>query len=296
MQFGAAAIDQLRAAGLTPGAIADRVDAGDWRLLCPGVVALAGAPVVWEQGAMAVTLAPGRCAVSHGSALRLHGLDGFTDFDELHAMTHRGGRAELPTGTILHRSRRFDPATQVVLCHDVRTMNVACSLVLSAGFHPDEAVGKALDDALRRGAPLGWLSQTAQRWSGRGVPGSRVLATMLAERIGTNLPRSWYERLANEAFDRSGIVLRHEYAVVDGGRHLCTIDLAAPEVLVGIECQSTRWHADPTARHHDLRRKRRLRALGWEIVEVWYADLHRMDDVVADVLLAVERQRRLLAR
>jgi hypothetical protein len=295
-QFGLAAWDQIRAAGVTPEEIRHRIAQGEWREVCPGVIGIEGIPAIWEQGPMAIHLTGGRAAVSFGTGLRLHGLDGFDDFDEVHALTTKSRRLDPPSGTVVHRSRRFHPATQVVLRQGIRTTNVATSLVLSAGFHADDRVGKALDDALRRGTSPVWLSRTTAHWAGRGVPGSRVLAGMLASRVGVDLPRSWYERLAKAAFDRTGVELLHEHAVLDGRRKLCSIDLAAPSLLVGVECQSTRWHADPTARHHDLRRKRRLRELGWDIVEVWYADLERFDDVLADVLIAIDRQQRLLVR
>jgi G:T-mismatch repair DNA endonuclease (very short patch repair protein) len=47
----------------------------------------------------------------------------------------------------------------------------------------------------------------------------------------------------------------------------------------------------------DLRRKRRLRTLGWEIVDVWWSDLNRTAEVLADVRLAitVARARNLAA-
>lgn len=78
------------------------------------------------------------------------------------------------------------------------------------------------------------------------------------------------------------------------GRLIAELDLAHEERKVGVECQSWQHHGSPSAHQDDLRRRRRLRQLGWEIVEVWWTDLERTDEVVADVLLTLERARQRL--
>ncbi len=59
--------------------------------------------------------------------------------------------------------------------------------------------------------------------------------------------------------------------------------LADVEHRIGIECQSWAWHSTPAAQRADARRKRAVRRIGWEIVDVWWSDLKRMDDVVETV-------------
>jgi hypothetical protein len=127
------------------------------------------------------------------------------------------------------------------------------------------------------------------------VPGSGVLADLLAARIGEPLPRSWFERLAARVLADHGVVLEHEVEVLEGRRRLAVLDLADRRWQVGVECQSWAWHADPPARRRDLARKRRLRVLGWEVVELWWSDLERLDDVLTDVGEAYRRQRILRA-
>ena len=74
-------------------------------------------------------------------------------------------------------------------------------------------------------------------------------------------------------------------------RHpIARLDLALPDLFIGVECQSWRWHATPTARADDARRRRRLRALGWEIVEVWWTDLDRLDEVLDELVTLIDQR------
>jgi very-short-patch-repair endonuclease len=158
-----------------------------------------------------------------------------------------------------------------------------------------DAAGKALDSMLRRGDSAEWVRQTSARWRKRGVVGPAVVMRLLDERVDGRLPRSWFQRLAKRTLAARGIRLVDELVVRDpSGVALAELDLANPALKVGVECQSWRWHATPSARAADARRKRRLRHLGWEIVEVWWSDLDDMDDVEAELRLVIDRRRPLL--
>jgi len=161
--------------------------------------------------------------------------------------------------------------------------------------YPPDQVQQALDDALRRGKQPRWFLQTIERWQGKGVSGPNELRSMLTSRVGERIPRSWYQRRAHRALDELGVRLEHEVPVFDGQELLAELDLAAVERRCGLECQSWEHHATPAAVEHDVERKRRLRALGWEIVAMWWSDLERMDAVYADFQIGRDRQRRLLA-
>lgn len=115
---------------------------------------------------------------------------------------------------------------------------------------------------------------------------------LLDERVDRPLPRSWFQRLAKRTLAGCGVPLVDEYPVRDvAGVLLAELDLAWPVLKIGVECQSWRWHATPTARAADARRKRRLRQLGWEIVEVWWSDLEDLDGIIAELLLLIDRRR-----
>jgi hypothetical protein len=293
-QYALASDPQLTAAGVTPSQLRRRLDDGDWRRPCPGVVELVGAPPDWRRTPMAVTLGPRRSVVGFGAAARIHGLDGFVDHATIDAFVERGARRTLPAGVIAHSSRRLTKA-DLTTVDRIRVTSLATTLVHCAATYPDDQVQQALDDALRRGKKPRWLIQTIERWQGKGVTGPNELRAMLRSRVGERIPRSWYQRLAHRALDELGVRLEHEVPVFDGQELLAELDLADVELRCGLECQSWEHHATPAAVEHDVERKRRLRALGWEIVEMWWSDLERMDAVYADFQIGRDRQRRLLA-
>lgn len=294
-QYALAADSQLVAAGIKPAQLQRRLDDGDWRRPCPGVVELVGAPPDWRRTPMAVTLAPRCSVVGKGAAARVHGLDGFTDHQTIDAFVERGARRGLPTGVLAHSSRRLEKA-DITIVDGIRVTSIATTLLhCAAADYPDDQVQQALDDALRRGKRPRWFVQTIERWQGKGVSGPNELRTMLRSRVGERVPRSWYQRLAHRALLELGVRLEHEVPVFDGGELLAELDLADVELKCGLECQSWDHHATPAAIDHDLERKRRLRSLGWEIVEMWWSDLERMDVVYADFQIGQDRQRRLLA-
>jgi hypothetical protein len=116
----------------------------------------------------------------------------------------------------------------------------------------------------------------------------------LEDRVSRRLPRSWFEHLARRVLAQLGVVMEHEYPLRDAaGRIVASLDLAAPDLKLGVECQSWAHHGTMTAAYRDTRRKRVVRRLGWEIIEVWWWDLHRPDEILTEVSAARARQRNL---
>ncbi len=71
---------QAAEVGISNEATATRLRSGTWLEPIPGVLVVAAAPRTWQQRLMIPTLIrPGGVVVSHLSAARLHGLDGFTE-------------------------------------------------------------------------------------------------------------------------------------------------------------------------------------------------------------------------
>jgi hypothetical protein len=169
------------------------------------------------------------------------------------------------------------------------------TLIDVAAAHGRAHASRALDGALRLGTSIEDIQRVVADRVARGRPGPRQLLVLLDEKTDKRLPRSWFQRLAAQAINRYGWAFEDEVPIYDAdGRLLAELDLALPTFKVGVECQSWRWHATPSARAWDSLRKRRLRRLGWELIELWWADLRRMDDVLATIAVAV-RDRRLLA-
>jgi len=294
-QHAAATDRQVRAAGITLRQQKAHLASGVWIRHCPGVIGPSGAPDTWERRVKVATLAvPGAVACGR-TAARIHGLDGFRHFAQVKIAVPRTGRKVDVPGV---KYTRMNPLTQEdwETINGIQVTTVAVTLVhLAAGGHN---AGKAMDDALRRGNKPEDLREVFQRWKGRGVKGPSVALDLLADRVDRRLPRSWFQRLAKAAFEVEAIMLVDEWPVHDSnGRHLADLDLADIELQVGVECQSWEWHGSPSAKRRDLTRKRRLRVLGWEIVDVWWSDLHRMNEVLVDVQLAIDIARaRILAQ
>jgi hypothetical protein len=121
---------------------------------------------------------------------------------------------------------------------------------------------------------------------------SPVLMRLLKDRFGRPLPRSWFQRLAKKLIDKHGISLVEELEVRDPrGRLLAQLDLAHVETKVGVECQSVAYHGTPNDRQRDAERRRKLR---WEIVEVWWSDLERMDAVLDDLRIVISKAEALV--
>jgi hypothetical protein len=288
-QHGVAADRQLRSIGVSLKVQRALIARAIWVRHGPGVVGLGGAPATWERRVMAATLAvPGSLACGR-TAARLHRLDGFDRYVGVKVAVTRGARIPTLPGVRYTALRRVDDADRTTI-NRIPTASIALTLVhlAAGGHHP----GRALDDALRRGQRPDDLRRSFERLSGRGVRGPARVLELLADRVDRRLPRSWFQRLAKAVFEKEAVHLVDEWPVRDeSGRLLAELDLAAPELMVGVECQSWEWHGSPAAQYRDLRRKRRLTELGWEIIDVWWSDLDRPDEIVTQVRLALARAR-----
>jgi hypothetical protein len=278
-QHGAAATTQIRS-DMSWRRQRALVDARVWQQDHRRVVTSRSAPDTWHRRVMVATLAS-RGVASHSSAARLHSLDGFHRCDEVHITLRYSQHRHRHPGAVIHVSRVFERADQLVV-QGVPTVIVPVCLIQLAD-QPGDAFVKALEGAMRDGVSPLWIRQVAARYDRPSLPGTRKVVRALNERVNTSLPRSWYQRIAARLLHDAGIATVDEYSIYDGRRLLAVLDLAIPELQVGIECQSWQWHATPAAQQRDAARKRRLRRLGWEIVDVWWSDLERFDDVLDTV-------------
>lgn len=282
-QHAVATSTQARALGISRRVERRLIDRGLLASPWPGVLVAGGAPTTFIARAMAAALAPGVYAVSHGAAARLHGLDGFDHHDTVDVIATKGSDPRPDAGLVIHHTRG-PVAEHVTTVDGVPALSVPATLALLAPAVGIGPTAKALDSALRVGVPSDELRLVAQAWRRRGRSGPAALLMLLGERVDERLPRSWFQRLAKRVLARAGIRLVDEYPVRDErGVLLAELDLADPLRRVGIECQSWQWHATPTAQHRDARRRGALRQLGWEIVDVWWSDLHHPDRVLGEV-------------
>ncbi|MDP9464046.1 MAG: hypothetical protein M3P52_05435 [Actinomycetota bacterium] len=234
-----------------------------------------------------------RGVASHSTAARLHRLDGFARLDAVHITLRYHQRRHDHESTIVHISRVLDASDQLPI-RGIPTVIVPVCLIQLAD-HSDDAMIKALEGSMRDGISPTWIRQVAARYDRRGLSGPRRLLRALDQRVDGTLPWSWFQRLASRLLDQVGIATIDEYPIYEGRRLLAELDLAIPDLRIGVECQSWKWHATPDAQRRDVARKRSLRRLGWEIIDLWWSDLDRIDDVAATLAVVIaERRPKLL--
>lgn len=291
LQHGAAATTQIRQS-LRWRQQRSMVEARIWRRDGPRVMTNRATPVTWEQRVMVAALST-RGVASYGTAARLHVLDGFARFDGVHITLRYQQRRHDHEGAIVHVSRVLDRSDQLSI-RGIPTVIVPVCLIQLAE-QPGDAMVKALEGSMRDGINPTWIRQVVARYDRRGLSAPKRLLRALDERVDGTLPRSWFQRLASRLLAEAGVDTVDECPIYEGRLLLAQLDLAIPELLIGVECQSWKWHATPDAQRRDAARKRRLRRLGWEIIDLWWSDLDRIDDVVATLEVVIaERRAKLL--
>ncbi len=290
-QDGMATVGQLVEAGVSRSMIDRKARSAEWERVASGVVGIGGMDWTWRRRARRALLVGGPEACLAGPAsCRLSGLDGY-DGDERLLVTAPGGvEVVAAVGAIAIRSMRLT-LRECAVVEGLQCVIRPVALIQVAAVDGRDAAGRALDSMLRRGDSPEWIRSVAERWKGRGVAGPPAVLSLLDQRVDGRLPRSWFQRLAKRALQARGFRMVDEHPVhAPDGRLVAELDLAIPELQIGVECQSWRWHATPTARAADAARKRRLRLLGWELVEVWWRDLRRLDEVMAELLWLIDRR------
>lgn len=291
-QHGVIARDQALDAGLTRNRIARRLNAGRWERMHRGVYRIAGAPPSWEQRLMAGWLAVGPDAsVSHRSALRLFGVPSVRDSEHLEFQV-TGSPHRIP-GITVHRTPKLLKADRVrhrgfVVTAPARTLIDAASVL------PERDLAEALDDLLRR--ELVTIPRLIRRM--QALPhrnGAPALRALVMSRRGPAVPMSVFETRLFEALRSAGLPLPvPQYRIRAGGRRFA-LDFAYPDLRLGLEADSRRYHADPAGWAGDLERRTALTLAGWVILHVGWAALDREPGKIVDAVTAV-RAARMLTR
>ncbi|HMJ77840.1 MAG TPA: type IV toxin-antitoxin system AbiEi family antitoxin domain-containing protein [Iamia sp.] len=276
--------EQARAIGWTDRRLAGFLARGAADRAAPGVFTLAGVPPSWPQRLhVAVLSCPGSLA-SHRAAARLRGTDGFEQAP-LEVVVERGRhRRTAERGVVLHESKDlrgvdFDECEGIPCTSLVRTL-----VDLPAACHEFKA-GVALDQAIRRDPRV--LERVMQRHievARRGRNGTVALRALLAERSDANLVDSGFERRALRliaASDLPSPVTQHH--VVEGDFQ-CWLDIAWPQHLVAMECDSLANHQGERAFRWERIRRRHLKALGWTVLEFTYREVTQQGPMVLSEL------------
>lgn len=279
--------------GVSRAQIRTGIRRGIWRSPAPGILVAVAAAGGWAQDcAIAVLIADG--LASHRAGGRLHRLDGF-DEAPVELTVDRDRRART-AAAIVHRTGVMDPRDRTTV-DGIPVTSLARTLVDLGAVVDDDRVEQALDDALRRGVSMRWIAETLERVDRPGPSGCASLRRVLArpDRTGP-IPDSKFERMVERAVVDGGLPQpdrQIEVRDVDG-RVIGRIDAGWPELQLGLEAHSARWHDGARRERADGRRDRRLLAAGWELVYVTWWDIEHPDEFLAELTQAYRvRERRL---
>ena len=264
-QHGLITRAQARQLGFTVRQIEDRIERGQWLALRPGVYAVAGMPPTRDQALLAVALAvQGSVAISHRSAAGLWTMTGMEKPDSIEVVTDVSRWARLE-GVVGHRSRALFHEDLVDL-RGIPVTSRARTLVDLSGAVSIGQLRRALEDSLRHGLSLAALRRCAGRLPSG--PGRRMtlVHTLLAERLpGYDPGDSDLETRALRVLVGGGLPIpRQQVPVKVGGRRF-KLDLAYPDLRVGIELDGWDTHHTLTAFHGDRERDALLASAGWVV-------------------------------
>ncbi len=264
-QHGAFGIRQAAARGVTEKQRRVRIARGEWEMPLPGVLTIAGAPQTWRHRLMVATLSCSG-AISHRAAAVLHGLDG-TWGEPLELTVRRPVRGDVP-GFVVHHSRVLGPE-DLTTVDAIPTTTVARTLCDLGSVVDDDIVEQALDDALRKRFSQRWIEETLARVDRPGKSGTASLRRVLArpDRLGRT-PDSRFERLIERAVVGAGLPrpVRQHPVHNAAGRLLGRIDVAWPDIKLGIEATSERWHGALSQQRRDAERDDAIEGEGWQLL------------------------------
>ena len=286
--------------GYTPGQIQDRIQDGRWERIRYGQYAEAVdlshlAP--WDQQtlrhrrlahAALNSMRPGTVAVSHQSALALHGVPLWgQDLDEVHLSRldqHRGGRI---SGVRHHRGKLTEADLTVVGGLPVTTVLRA---LFEAACTSSFGAGVISADAVRRDHPidpqdLQRLMEVTEFW-----PGSAMARAVL--RFSDPLSESVGESRLRVLMQNYGLpapMLQVVFTDADG--FVARVDFYFPDQRTVVEFDGLVKYAGgmPETLIQEKVREDRLRALGLQVVRTTWSDLDHPARVVNRIRQAFAR-------
>lgn len=264
-QHGLVTAQQAVQLGVGNRQVEDRVRRRHWLALRPGVYAVAGMPPTREQALLAVALAvDGVVAVSHRSAAAMWGMKGVEEPEVVHVVTDLGRWARLH-GVMGHRSGALFQE-DLTRFRGIPVTSRARTVVDLSGELSLAQLGRVLDDALRHGLSLDAVRRCAGRLGP--APGRRMslVHTLLAERLpGYDPGDSDLETRVLRLLVTAGQPVPRQQLTVGVGKRKFRLDLAYPDVRVGIELDGWAAHGGFTAFHQDRERDALLASAGWVV-------------------------------
>ena len=254
-----------------------------------GVNRLASAPVTWRQRVMAVVLSIPGALASHRTAAALWGLDGFDVLRRIEVITEHGTWRR--RDVTVHQSKDLVGGDRTER-HGIPCTSLVRTLVDLPAVAWETRCGHALDHARREDRTM--FDRVLARHlevARRGRNGTVMLRALLERRgCGDVLTESGFEQKALDALSRAGLPDPVPQFRVRDGDFVAYIDLAWPDEMVALECDSLAYHFGELRHQGDRTRRRRLTLLGWDVYEYTYQDVTKRPEVmVREITTALRR-------
>jgi very-short-patch-repair endonuclease len=233
------------------------------------VYQLNGVPTTWQS-----RIAAAQLAVSHRSAAALYGLDGFDQQRIVHLSIPSCRSPRKASNVRLHRCADYE----LIVAERRQNITVTDPARLVLDLYASEAnpeVARRGLFSVRKKKLASWtaLDECLQRHARQGRRGISLLRTDLElyRRIGC--PETSFEDAIARILMDAGLPepeLQH-WVMTPGGRY--RIDVAYPDIRVGIEGKSRAEHLTDEAFETDPVRDAHLAIAGWIIIHVTWAQL-----------------------
>ncbi len=264
--------EALEELGFSRGQLERLVGGGTLVRVHPSTYRLSVAPVTWESELRAAAISIDGVA-SHEAAARLWRIDGFARQRLEVSMWER--KRVRRDGVIVHFSRQMHLADAITIS-GIPTTGIARTVLDLFGVLGSKRQEQLLDAVLRQELlDLTDLYEVVVRHSVQGRNGVGILRRALEFAYDpTAVPDSRWNRMVGQLLRDHGISgIVYEHTVLDEhGVFVGRVDLALPELMIGIELDSIRWHMDRTSFVKDPRRRNRLQLQGWTILNFTWAD------------------------
>lgn len=217
-------------------------------------------------------------------------LDGVTGDGPIEITLSRSAAAP---GVIVHRIPP-DLRVRTIFADGFRITNVDRTLLDLFSVVPPAAAELALEDALRkRMTTLDRLWDTARSPSASGRKGCKSFRKALLvrdNRDGTLQSRMEAKLLTILRRAPQPRVVSQQEVLVEDERFF--LDFAFPEVKLGIEAHSLKWHLGEAKWKRNLQRDRKLKVIGWTLLYYSWDDIDlRPDQVLKEILEVRDRLR-----
>ena len=290
-QHGVISRLEALALGMTDEAIRHRLETGQWAQLYAGVYAPPVAADGWLTSLNAARLAAGRGTVAFGrSAAALHELDlPAPHMVELGAVTKRRAPG---TDVLIHCCRPL-PASHITTVKGISVTTVARTLCEVGRFVSLGRLERCLDDAPAGGKVTTGEIRSAYEVTGtRGRRGPASARLLVEERevdpveLETKIEAALRTIVAHLPLPAPEFQWTHIFR--DGSE--ASIDFYWPNVSLGLEADSRRWHTSKSRWEHDLRRDNRLKAEGITILRFTWIDATARRGEIGSVILDTYRR------